>query len=473
MIDILFINPPLVDYDNKNKPKFLVYTSFFPPINLAYLSSFLEESGFDTAIIDMDAEKLGLSSISKMLNIFKPKVIGIGITSDVIFPISYKIVKKIKNLNKEIPIILGGVFPTKNPQFLLKKAQINYVVKGEGEKTLFELINYFLYEKGDLNQIKGISYKINSKIIHNDQRELIKNLDDLPFPAWEKFDVRKYYTSISYRNPSWGITASRGCPFNCIFCATSVFQRYRRRSPKNVVDEIKYLKDELNIRDITFHDPTFNVSSDWVIDFCKELIKRDINVKWRCLCRVDNIDEKMVAYMKASGCYNIALGIETSKDKYLDFLNKCFTISQVRKAIEIIKKFNIEILAYFMYGIPGQRIQDLEHNRRFIKEIAPDYINILILNPATGTKLFDIAQKKGWLANYNIETFISPERLGVEKGWWDIPYLNEKILNYYIRKSYLHYFLNIEIIKKHIIRYLKHPFRILNALKNSIFRFLS
>ncbi|MGQ4872935.1 MAG: B12-binding domain-containing radical SAM protein [Promethearchaeia archaeon] len=471
MYDILLINPPLVNYDIKNKPKVFVNTSFFPPINLAYLSSFLENYGFSTHIIDMDAEKFGLSSIPKIIKYYKPKVIGIGITSDVIYPISYEIVKKIKQV-KNLPIIVGGLFPTNNPEFLMKKPQIDFLIRGEGEQTLLELMNFLIYNKGDLSKIKGLSFRKNGLIIHNPERELIKNLDEIPFPAWEKFDTKKYYTSISYKNPSFGITASRGCPYRCIFCATSVYKYYRIRSPKNVVDEIEWLIRNKNIKDITFHDPTFNISSKWVIEFCKELLKRKINIKWRCLCRVDNINEKMVAYMKSAGCYCIAFGIETSQDKFLEFLQKDFTIAQVLKAIKIIKKYKIELLAYFMYGIPGQKILDLERDIKFIKKINPDYVNVLILNPATGTKLYNLAKEKGWLNQYNIETFNSPEKVGIQKQLWKIPYLTEKILNYYIRKTYLLYFINIKTFFKYSSKYMKNPFRLLNSIKNSIHRFM-
>ncbi|MHA1294627.1 MAG: B12-binding domain-containing radical SAM protein, partial [Promethearchaeota archaeon] len=396
MVDILFINPPLVNYDNKNKPKVFVNTSFFPPIGIAYLSSFLEKHNFKTVIIDMDAEKFGVSKIKKILNIFKPKIIGVSITSDLIFPISYEIIKKVKEITK-VPLIVGGVFPTNNPDFLINKSAVDYLIRGEGEQTLLELLNYLLLKEGKLSEIKGLSYKINGKIKHNSQRELIKNLDIIPFPAWHKFAINKYFISISYKNPSFAITASRGCPYRCTFCSTSVFQYYRVRSPKNVVDEIEYLYNKFNIKDITFHDPTFNVNPNWVISFCKELLRRNIKIKWRCLCRVDKINEKMIAYMKTAGCYNIAFGIETSKNKFLEFLQKDFNITQVKKAIKIVKKYKIEILAYFMYGIPGQVIKDLQHNIKFIKLLDPDYINILILNPVAGTKLWDLAEIKGWL----------------------------------------------------------------------------
>jgi radical SAM superfamily enzyme YgiQ (UPF0313 family) len=470
MVDILLINPPLVDYDEKNKPKVFVNTSFFPPINLAYLSSYLEKHNFSSVIVDMDAEKFGISKIPNILQKYKPRVIGIGITSDLIYPVSYKLIKKVKEM-VNTPIVVGGVFPTNSPESLIQKSEINYLIRGEGENTLHELMKYLIFNQGELELINGLSHKTNGSVINNPPRELIKDLDTIPFPSWEKFNIKKYFISISYKNPSFAITASRGCPYRCTFCSTSVFQYYRIRSPKNVVDEIEYLMKNFNIKDITFHDPTFNTNQDWVISFCKEILRRKVQLKWRCLCRVDNINDIMIAYMKAAGCYNIAFGIESSQDIFLDFLKKDFSIAQVKKAIKIVKKYKIEILTYFMYGIPGQKIEDLEHNIKFLKDISPDYINILILNPVSGTELHEYALSKGYLSNFNIETFNSPERLGIQKQWWSIPHLNEEILKHFIIKSYIKYFVNIKTILKHLKRYLKTPTRLLYALKNSIIRF--
>lgn len=470
MIDILLLSPPYVNYDNRNKPKLIVFTSFFPPIGLAYLSSFLHQHDFKTQIIDMEADKLKISEISKILRVLKPKVIGISIISDLTYLISYKIIKKIKSISN-IPVIVGGIFPTQNPDFLINKSEIDYVIRGEGEKTLLELMEFLISSKGNLKNINGISYKINGQIIHNPQRELIKNLDEIPFPKWNKHDVNKYFISIAYKNPCFALTASRGCPYRCIFCSTSVFQYYRHRSPSNVVDEIEYLIKNFKIKDFTFHDPTFNINPNWVIDFCKELLKRKINIKWRCLCRVDKVTEKMIAYMKITGCYNIAFGIESSKDKFLEFLQKDFTIQQVRDTIKIVKKYKIEILAYFIYGMPNQKIEDLEHNVQFIKELSPDYINILMLNPVVGTKLWDLAMNKGWLKGFNLDTFEYPEILGVQKQWWQNPNLNEDILNFYIKKSFLVYLFSFKTIFKFIVKFIKNPLRYFYAIRNIIQRF--
>jgi len=472
MTDILLINPPYVDYDKKDKPRVLVNTSFFPPIGIGYLAAYLENNNFKVSVLDMEAERISLSKIPLILRSFKPKIIGVSITSDLIFPISYELIKKIKE-TIEIPIVVGGVYPSNNRDFLMEKPEIDYLIKGEGELTLNEFMNYILKKEGKLIEIDGLSYKNEGKIIHNPPRQLIKNLDDLPFPAWDKFLVRKYFISISYKNPSFAITASRGCPYRCIFCSTSVFQFYRFRSPKNVVDEIELLINNYDIRDITFHDPTFNVNLKWVKSFCIELINRNIKIKWRCLCRVDIINDQIISIMKQSGCYNIAFGIESSKDKFLSFLQKDFSIKQVKKAMTIVKKYKIEVLAYFMYGIPGQTISDLVHNIRFIKELSPDYINILILNPVVGTQLWDKAKTNGWLSSFNLETFNAPETLGIKRQWWEIPNLNEEILNYYIKRSYISYFFNLRTIIKYAARYLKTPSRLFHAIRNTIHRFMS
>lgn len=473
MSDILFVIPPLVNYDNKKIPASLINTSFFPPIGVAYLAAFLEKNNFKTKIIEMDVGKLGLSEIPKIIEKYKPRIVGVSINSDAIYSIAVKVIKKIRE-KIDIPIIGGGIFPTYNTEMFLKKSQVDIVVRGEGEKTLFELMEYYIFNKGNLSQIKGISYKVNGKITHNPERELIRNLDEIPFPAWYKFTLSNYFFLISYNSPSFGITTSRGCPYNCTFCASSNFPYYRNRSPKNVADEIEFLISNYNVKDIVFHDSTFNVNPKWVITFCKELLNRKIKIKWRCSCRPDQISENLVAYMKAAGCYNISFGPESSQNKFLKFLNKQFTIEQVERAFKIVKKFKIENMAFFIFGIPGQKISDIKQNFNFIKKIDPDYINICILVPFTGTKLYDFAQEKGWLSNFDMDSFSEPELFGTKRNKWSSPnILPEKIVNYYRTRTLIFFIIRFKTLIRFTARFIKKPSRLLNTFRTIIRRFLS
>ncbi|MHA1282143.1 MAG: B12-binding domain-containing radical SAM protein [Promethearchaeota archaeon] len=469
-IDILLINPPLVNFDKKKKPKFLINTAVFPPIGLAYLAAYLDLYGFKSRIIDMDAEKLGLSSISKIIKNYNPKIIGISISADIICSISILIIKEIRKYFNG-PIVIGGIVPTNIPEYFLKNSSVDFVVRGEGEVTLLELMKYLLYKEIKLKNIDGISYKKNNKIIHNRERSLIKNLDNIPFPRWNDLNLKKYFISIAKSNPCFAITASRGCPYQCIFCGIKSFKNYRIRTPQNVIKEIEYLIYHYNIKDLNFHDPCFNVNPNWVISFCKELLKKDIKINWRCLCRVDKINEKMISYMKMAGCYNISFGIESSKDKYLKFLNKNFTIKQVEEAIKIVKKYKIEILTAFIYGIPGQNIKDLEHNIKFIKKLSPDFLSITILTPMIGTKLYDIAIKNNWLLYKDHISLKDSERMIIQKQIMKIPNLTEEVLNYYIKKTYLLYFLNIKTIFKYCSKYFQKPSRYFYGLRNIIWQF--
>jgi len=169
--------------------------------------------------------------------------------------------------------------------------------------------------------------------------------------------------------------------------------------------------------------------------------------------------------MKAAGCYNIILGLESSKDKFLDYLKKDFTIEQVKRAFKLIKKSRIEILAYFMYGIPGQKIEDIRHNIKFIKKLKPDYISVMILQIFSGTELIKIAQNEGWISEGYIENYKSPENYLIKRN---IPYLNEEVLNYYIKKTYLEFFFNVNTLLKSTIRYIRNPSRFFNMIKNLI-----
>ena len=201
------------------------------------------------------------------------------------------------------------------------------------------------------------------------------------------------------------------------------------------------------------------------------MLRQKIKIKWRCICRVDKISEELVAYMKAAGCYNISLGVESSQDKFLRFLRKDFTIEQVETAFKIMRKYRMETLAFFVMGIPGQNVDDLQHTIQFMKKLKPDYVQILILNPLMGTDLFSLAKEKDWLIDHDVANLKDIERIAINQLFWKIPNLNGEIISHYIKKAYLSYFLSLNTIMKHTSRFIKTPTRLFYILKNFLRRY--
>jgi len=214
--------------------------------------------------------------------------------------------KKIKALFPDIRLIVGGIHPTS----LLKKSidEFEYVdifVIGEGEITLLEILKNYKKEK-----IKGIAFKKGKKVITNLQREFIQNLDELPFPARNMLpSLENYKLGFDWegRTPATTIFTSRGCPFNCIYCASKVMwkRKVRFRSAENVLKEIDFLVKKYKIREILFYDDHFTLNKKRLLEICEGLIKRKYDLTWCCLSRVDSIDFETAEVMKRAGCHMI------------------------------------------------------------------------------------------------------------------------------------------------------------------------
>ena len=291
------------------RPLFPRFLQPNPPLGLGYLAAVLEKNGYKVYIIDCGLLNINYEKVIDYLIKIKP--ILIGITS---LTVHYNQMKKLSNLIKEnselkdIPLVLGGVHVTFLPETSIKECNADFCIIGEGEITLLELVNA-IKNKTPLNEIKGLAFKQNDDIIINEPRDLIENLDELPFPAWHLIPPNLYpqdpHGHEYIRAPYAPIMTTRGCPFKCSYCASTNFwkNKFRRRSPKNVVDEIEFLMKNFGIREIHIWDDNFTLIKNHVIGICNEIIKRGLDLKLKCPngVRVDSLDEKLLAKMKKAG----------------------------------------------------------------------------------------------------------------------------------------------------------------------------
>lgn len=343
------------------------------PLGLGYIAAVLEED-HDVKVIDVGAEKLDDNSLREKTSKIYPEIVGI--TSDTLsFQRAIEIAEMIKRIDKETTIVIGGAHSNALPTYPLKYDCFDIIVYGEGERTVVELWDKI--EKGEsYEDVKGITFKKNDKIVINPKRELIKNLNELPFPTRHLFPMDKYNgESRLYVSPVYSIGTSRGCPFSCAFCSNNVVfgRKYRFRNTKNVVDEIELLINEYNAKGIYFREDLFTVNKKRVIDICNEIKKRKLDFKWECESRVDTINEDMLRSMKSAGCELIWLGVESGSQKILDYLNKKITIAQSRDAFKLCQKIKLRAGASFMIGIPSEKIEDIYKTIDFAKKLNPDF----------------------------------------------------------------------------------------------------
>lgn len=391
---ILFVNPPSLRLISLKDP----YTTPFPyvPYGSLYLATYLEKNDFKTRVFNADFnikkqkdknEEEIWKEVEDVISSYKPDVLGISIRS-LQYKSALKTAEIAKNLNEDTVVIAGGWHPSFLYQDIINSRFVDYVVIREGEVTTLDLLNTLIKE-GNLSQVKGIVYKKDEKIIKTPERDLIKNLDLLPFPNRELLLNKKYYPYIEISS----ITPSRGCPYICSFCPSNAFWGYRYRSIDNIVDEIEFLISKYKMEEFWFFGESFFISQKRLIEFYNEIKQRRLDIIWGSMARVDEIKRESVKKLRAVGLYNVSLGAESGSQYILDVTNKNITIDQIKKAVEILKEHNIYVYTYWMIGYQEETIDTLKDTEELIKELNFDNFDVVFMTPYPGTIEYDKAKK--------------------------------------------------------------------------------
>ena len=433
---IVFLSSPLTLYERYSD--FSLSGAIEIPIGLCYLASMTRKYNYPTSIIDAEALHLNIDTIIERLKDIKPKYIGIT-SSTVGIENSQKLALKIKQCFSNITIILGGNHLTALPTQTLESCpSFDIGVIGEGEETIIEILDC-LENGNNLNNISGIAFRKNGKVIITKPRSFIKDLDILPFPAWDLLpDISKYYRMPSQstrRTPGISSVTSRGCPFKCIFCDRKVFgNSVRSHSAEYVLKMIKTLKNKMHIKEIHFEDDIFTLYPKRLKEICDALIQQKIKISWSCFSRVDSpFDIDLLKLMKKAGCWQIKYGVESGAQSVLDISQKGVTKNQVITAVKLAKKAKLKVKGFFIIGLPGETKKTLEETLNFMKNVPFDDISLPYFTPYPGTDIFDnkkLYQKYGkfhfsnWKElNSFIPVFI-PNNMNVK----DLQYYHKKIL---------------------------------------------
>ena len=402
-MNILFIEPTpgfgIIDEKQRKKRA----AGFFPPLGIAILATILEQKGHKCKVIDLQIEQYTAKDFLKEIKSFNSEIICISIFTALATE-AFKLSKLIKE-NLNLPIICGGPHVSLFPKETLEQnKEIDYIVFGEGEHTLPELINA-LEKNLPKENIKGIFFRKDEKIIETEKRSQIYNLDEIPIPSRKFFKMKKYIQVPNQYNrlPITNIITSRGCAYNkCKFCSESgeLHSHYRRNSVERVIEEIKYLIDNYKIREIYFWDDEFVVDNNWVQRFCESLKKENFDLTWTCCAKVNYVNQKILKIMASAGCWNIFYGLESGDQKLLDDLKKGQTLEEIRNAIKWTKEAGIKARGSFILGLPGETPELGQKTINFAIELDLDYAIFCLTTPYPGTKLYKEFLDKG---NKNIE----------------------------------------------------------------------
>jgi radical SAM superfamily enzyme YgiQ (UPF0313 family) len=403
---VLLINP---SWKVENKSNiWRKVASCYPSLGLAYIASVLEKEGHKVLFIDMHAENFSPRDVARIVRSEEYSEIDyVGITATTpLIKCSLLLAKFFKKKFPKAKIVLGGVHPTVRPDEVLGNDFVDFVVRGEGEITMKELVS-----GATLKNIDGLSFKENGVIVHNAERSNIENLDDLPPPAYHLMPMKKYRPAVgSYKRlPSMSIFATRGCPGRCTFCHRAFKGKIRSRSAKKIVEEIKLLKEKYGVKEINFYDDTFTALKDNVRNFCNVLLDEKIDITWSCFTRVNYVDKELFGLMKKAGCHQVMMGVESGVQEILDGMNKMVNIEQIRNAVRICREVGLDTRAAYIFGNVGETKEMMEKTLDFAVELDTDYAQFNILTAYPGTELWLKAEKEGWLRvenyNYSVSDF--------------------------------------------------------------------
>jgi radical SAM superfamily enzyme YgiQ (UPF0313 family) len=374
------------------------------PLGLGYLAAVLQSANIEVKIVDLryDVKK----EFNALLTSFSPDIVGISCMTQN-HREAFKVARYVKSKSDAL-VVLGGVHATfMYEEILLSQKEIDILVIGEGENTLLELCQWVknnkLYE--DLKNIQGIAFRDGDGIYRTPDRLKIEELDGLPTPAFDcaTLPTIEEYLKISRTLP---ILTSRGCPYNCAFCSTSVMhgRQYRTRTPEKIIEEIEFLKNTYNVSSFYFVDDTFTVNKERAKKICLELLIRNLDISWGCSARVDTLTPDLIKLMKSSGCNTIFFGIESLNDDILRKIKKGFTTKQVVNSVKLALDEGIVIDTSFILGIPGDELHSGIRIQKFVKKYKINgrvLTNTLQILP--GTDMYIHPEKYGieMPANYN------------------------------------------------------------------------
>ena len=361
-----------------------------PILGLGYISSYLKQRGIDTTIVDGLNRNLSTAEIVERCR--DADLVGINCLSDY-YPNVMELTGRLREAGKKV--VIGGPHATVLARETLEETGADYVVVGEGEQTMYELCTWL--EKGGAagkeNPVAGLVARGKDGF---SRRPFIKDLDTLPFPDWKEMDPRTYkkapHGGFVKRFPVAPITSTRGCPFECTFCASPELwgRRIRYRSPENVVDEIEYLVKEFGVREIHFEDDNLTLKRSHVEAICELILERRLDISWATPngIRVDTITPALLRLMKKSGCYFIAFGIESGNENILRNIKKETDLKTISYAVREANKAGVMTQGFFIFGLPGETEETIQKTIDYAKSIPLDKAQFLLLDVLSGSKIW-------------------------------------------------------------------------------------
>lgn len=374
--------------------------NIMPPLSLLYLASSLKKAGHEVKLLDLYASPRPPEEELAEMTGFKPELAGFATYPGSIDE-TYRLVKALRAASPETFQVLGGLYASYLPEIALSQCPADAAVLGEGEVTLCELAAA-VAEGAPLAKVAGLCYRKHNATFRSAPRAPLLNIDALPWPAYDLLDFNAYRlppTRAVSRGRVSSVLSARGCNFNCSFCSHhyGYFCHIRRRSPEDVVEEMRHVARMYAVKEFRFEDCAFTADPARAKKICTLLRERLPGMAWNCDVRADTASDELFAAMRAAGCSRVFLGVETGSQKMLGELgaNKDIRLDQVRNTVKLAKKHGMRINCSFVLGLPGETRETALESLKFALELDPDYAMFAALMPVVGSRIFDQAVKEG------------------------------------------------------------------------------
>ncbi|NJD54148.1 MAG: radical SAM protein [Candidatus Methanoperedens sp.] len=395
---VLLVNPPRfkkMSVIREERCEIIEKNSVLPPYSLLQIASLLRSQGHKVDLIDANGENIEYPAFEKMLSENDYEAVIIKFIPST-FDCDMKVASISKKYSDAPTIGICWTLGSFARNVLDEAKDLDIYIRHEYEVVAPDLINR-LAAGPELSEVAGIAYRFDGEIKVNRDADPINNYDDIPIPAYDllkSFDL--YYADTKHGQPFTIMYTSKGCPNSCIYC-TMAKTKWKARSARSVLEELRYLKQNYNIKTIMFFDEVFTMDKKRVETIARTMVSERLNIKWYCNSRVDLIDMDLLQKMKQAGCTAVSMGIESGSQKIIGGANKRISVEESAKAIQMVKDAGIKAYCSFIFGLPGENRTTVKETIDFIKRTLPTGGEFNVATPYPGTKLYEIALEKGWI----------------------------------------------------------------------------
>lgn len=435
---VLFIKPDFPDI------------TIMPHIGIGYLIAILRSKMVGTHFIDNGLLRFDDEKIAESIKEFSPNIVGITASTPMIKR-ALELADLIKKLSSEIKIILGGCHPSVTVYETFKNNSIDCIVRGEGEQIIYDLI-MAIYNEDDLSGIPSIAYRKNGEINLTKEASPFNELDTLPFPAFDSMGLEDYFkrgTKMGFQQKSLfcvPLIGTRGCPGRCTFCQRYLGNKFRKRSPENIVDEIKYWNKKYHIKEFNFVDDNFTFDKKYAITTLEKILNENLKITIRFPngVREDFLDDELLTALKAVGCNDLEFGFESGCQKTLNLMKKGKEVEKMAEKAYLCKRHGFKIGSNFLFGTPGETLEDMDTTIKFALSLPLDKAGFGIVIPFPGTEVREEAIRKNYLVHNEYDKYnpiIEYCRPALQTPEWSGGEVMMKVLEarrkYYLRTKYL------------------------------------